>query len=143
MKRKIEFRGKPVDQEEYGDWVEGYYVEDLDGEEVKPFIFICPMWIEVMPETVGQFTGLYDKNSKEIYEGDLIRRQCYDGNEYTGLFEVIYSESGFCLKMRRRGEKILEENLLLGFWYYENNKLREGEVIGNVYDNPELLTNNH
>ena len=63
MKREIKFRGK----DPKGGWVEGYYLQDLTQGEMRSYIFNCPCYWEVVPETVGQFTGLLDKMRKEIY----------------------------------------------------------------------------
>lgn len=52
MNRKILFRGKPIDKK-FGEWVEGFYMEDLDNGRVKSFISNCPLQIEVAPVTVG------------------------------------------------------------------------------------------
>ena len=74
-------------------------------------------------ETVGQYTGLKDKNGKEIYEGDII-----SANDMLNDF-IIFKDGGFNLD---GGES--SENLLYQLEYYGNP-----EVIGNIYENPELL----
>lgn len=134
--REILFRGKRIDN---GEWVEGnLFVSDTDGRtHILVGTRIITIEWEVDPSTVGQFTGLTDKNGKKIFEGDIIRvehdlwhgenkktRESDIGvviyNTNTAEFGVKTHGYSNCLKLRR--------------WKGDFN-----EVIGNVYDNPELI----
>jgi uncharacterized phage protein (TIGR01671 family) len=71
-----------------------------------------------------QYTGLKDKNGVEIYEGDVVEVASFNPSRY----EVVFNRGGFCM---RRSKASL---------YYPDGKyLEDGEVIGNIYQNPELL----
>lgn len=128
MKREIKFRAKvkhhdPMINPENG-WVEGYYLQDLTQGEMRSYIFNCPCYWEVIPETVGQFTGKKDYEGIEIYENDIVNVSCLN---YTGTAEIKFIDGAFCI---------------VGFGYFETligfdtDALR---VIGNTHENSNLL----
>lgn len=128
--REIRFRGKYV---ESGEWVYGYPIcEDVIVGPIVEFndeYFNTEYWCKVDPETVGQYTGHRDKNGKETYEGDYLRdRESYDEIYY---YEVIWSESNACFYFR----DIFGGECFGG----EDIEWSQTEVIGNKWDNPELL----
>ena len=121
--RIILFRGKRIDNSE---WVYGYYVPVCFGRfPCKPAIVpeSDGTWepIEVKKETVGQYTGLTDKNGTKIFEGDIIFDPELKENHI-----VMFDEGGFCT-----------EEMFLQFYLCFDEM--EVEVIGNIHDNPELL----
>lgn len=140
--REILFRGKRIDNGEwvYGDLVHAvnkfyisYYYEsalttfinetfEYDGISI---IRAAP-FIEVDPSTIGQYTGLTDKNGKKIFEGDIILRRYVRPN-----FLVEYSEE----------ETEYQANFIGGGCasLYKYFSSKESKVIGNIHDNPELL----
>lgn len=120
--REILFRGKRIDNKE---WIEGVAFPH-DNDKVTMFSQHstdgCLVGEEVDPETVGQFTGLTDKNGKKIFEGDIIE---HEGNRYSINYLPYYA----------RFSAVKPNNVFCVFAY------QYGEVIGNIYDNPELLGN--
>lgn len=136
--RKYKFRGKAVmtkDELDYQDipnykgWVRGSLVTDGDsryivGEivEVNEDGLIHEWWVKVDPKSVGQYTGLKDKNQRDIYEGDIVAVNHHPFN-FNGNYEVGYTE-------------IME--LSAGSLVLHRVK-NYCEVIGKIHENPELL----
>ena len=132
--REILFRGKRVDN---GEWIQGDIVQ-FPVHGVVRIVEQEPSYkdAEVDSDTVGQYTGLTDKNGRKIFEGDIIHleySQVFFGGVYFGEYtaEVSYKEGCFITDGINNGGEI--ETPLSGF----NND--EVEIIGNIHDNPELL----
>ena len=133
MKREILYRGARMED---GKFVYGSLVfvkENDKSENELPHIVISYGpdtfdWFEVDPETVGQFTGMTDKNGTKIFEGDIVRH--IDTTRH--VVEVVNSEVYFDTKMLEFGFRYSNELFHCQF----NN---EFEVIGNIHDNKELL----
>lgn len=124
--RTIKFRGK---YDVTGEWFYGnLFVEDTNGRtHVGTPRRMC---LRVDPDTVGQFTGLLDKNGKEIYEGDII---LYGGSIQQ---EVVFRHGAFGYLIYGGGFVSYAGNT--NFTFNPLNRSKEHEVIGNIYDNPEL-----
>ncbi len=140
--REILFRGKRMDG---GEWVYGYcekYCERhcicVVTESLNSGGFPIRQLIDVLPETVGQFTSLKDNNGNRIFEGDIVKTKQYGKDNGSGvnfnnfdIFEVIWKYAGYYL------ENSLRSFNLTGS--LRNSIVEPFEVIGNVHDNPELL----
>ena len=124
--REIKFRGKTITT---GEWVYGYYVKARELHYILPFYNKDNFderyhlegtdefgWYEVDPKTVGQFTGLLDKNGKEVYEADLLKR-------LNGEVETVVFDSGcFCIKHKDGSFDFIAEH-------------NQFEIVGNIYEN--------
>jgi uncharacterized phage protein (TIGR01671 family) len=139
MNREIKFRGKLIEHKDYfGEWVDGFYCQDLENGELCDYIFGVGFRCKVDTKTVGQFTGLKDKNGKYIYEGDIVNLNYTNKDEdLYPIKQIIFWNAKFVgyvqlKKISKYSECEIDEYLEL--W---GNK----EVIGNIHDNPELLTN--
>ena len=127
--REIKFRAKEIGFE--GKWRVG----DLHITATKPHIHSLSNKYLIKIETIGQFTGLCDINSKEIYEGDIIK------SSHGTIHYIVYDNDLACFKaVVARYNPSGEYSTLSKGWVVQFNK----EVIGNIHDNPELLkTTNH
>jgi uncharacterized phage protein (TIGR01671 family) len=150
--REYLFHGKRVDN---GEWVEGYYVkaQKLNGSnEYEHFIIEEAATGQshlIIPETIGEFTGIYDINKRKIFENDIVRTQPYTDRPYSqrakskqhiGVIEYytrhfknrfheqIY-DAGWQVKVKDFGK----------FTCYDWSEFFKCEVIGNVFDNADLL----
>jgi uncharacterized phage protein (TIGR01671 family) len=143
--RTIKFRGKCVADSKYaGQWVYGGYSEPQ--EDCKQNEGLITIYLggsstckyHVIPNTVGQFTGLHDKNGKEIYGGDIVKHTLFDFYDNEEQHKSVVE---YCDRMAAFFVKLSEDSdcgnyLELGLVYQEDNEI---EVIGNIHDNPELL----
>lgn len=130
--REILFRGKRVDN---GEWVYGNLIEDKWGDDNGNTVYailqdrvapeIAALWtpVKVVPETVGQYTGLTDKNGKKIFEGDIVQGEA---EEARGVVEWQQAEGRYLVSVRNGYDWLCMDD---DDWC----------VIGNIHDNPEML----
>ena len=133
MNREILFRGKRVDN---GEWVEGYYVKCFRASILKHYIYegiwetYGNKYVEVIEETVGQYTGLKDKQGKKIFEDDIVRF----------IFDINIIDDYLWLSLTDKQKKdgyILTHIEIPEIYTYSLPD--EIEVIGNIFEHPELL----
>lgn len=127
MKREFIFRAKRVDN---GQWVYG----DLIANAATTFTYIIPdvglkvddqergERIKILPETISQFTGLFDKKGNKIYENDIVK---HDKGDVWAVEYFYFENNGYAS---------------MGFQCFVKSEWDKIEVIGNFFDNPELLT---
>lgn len=130
MNREILFRAKhihaiPGNEHLDGTWVHGYlsdknyiYDKSLDGEFL------------VDENTICQYTGLTDKNGKKIFEGDILRY----ADEI--ILKTVWNDRKYGFAAQCVKGSVLLKDCKWGLWEFESD---EAEVIGNIFDNPELL----
>ena len=113
-----------------GEWVFGYVFSDLGAMKIRQYETDRPECndYEVDPETVGQYTGLTDKNGVRIFEGDIVR---YDVNYHDMVISYDVENWGGWLY------EDMDDNMQ-AYSIYEFN-LKDIAVVGNIHDNPELL----
>ena len=133
MARIIKFRGKvkypkkgyPLRDVKAGEWVYG----DLHLNAPTPHIHTAEMKsYPIDVNTVGQYVGMRDKNGVEIYEGDFVRYHMHDRDIHESEYQtgrVKFEDGRFCAELDCS-------------WLYFGGDYEDYEVIGNVWDNPEL-----
>lgn len=133
--REILFRGKTkanhiVD----GYWLYGDLVHLVYNEGLVFMFNELQILDEVDPETVGQYTGFTDKTGKRIFEGDIVRFDYVDdeGNDAHEDFLIFFAKGAFCAQYL--GNIKCAPNTL-----YDETENEESYVVGNKWDNPELL----
>lgn len=142
--REIKFRGKTI----YGKWIFGDLITGLNNARIHHSVSYAEdinakyaeRYIEeiVVPETVGQFTGLYSANfdfienpNQHAYFGDIIRFCNTEGYEF--IHAIEWDDKLCCITIGGRPYSRIYES-----GYFQPSKL-EFEIIGNIHDNPELL----
>ena len=137
--REILFKAKRIDN---GEWIEGYYTE-CRGETFigidtsSMFEIFCPpviRWFKVSSETLCQFTGLYDKSGKRIWENDILMAHLDESCPEDVTYETV--EWGVAGWVTHEANSIDRE-------YLGEFDLEHYEVVGNIFDNKELLQEEH
>lgn len=133
--REILFKAKRIDN---GKWIEGYYTEcsgkAFVGIDISSMfeIFCAPVikWFRVNPKTLCQFTGLCDKNGKRIWENDILMAHLDESYPEDATYETIeWGMSGWVTREAGSTDR----------QYLDEFDLEHYEVVGNIFDNPELL----
>ena len=156
--REILFRGKDI----YGEWVEGDLIHN--DSRCYPATFIGNIIMsrskytddlscdghylpEVDPDTVGQYTGLKDKNGKRIFEGDILSfpdtgeegYEYKEGYDFTNVATVCWKNGRWELEDYGDYNSSVMDDMEVSCHYDFITTFRIGEVIGNIHDNPELI----
>lgn len=138
--REILFRGKT----DKGEWVQGYLLYDNEQNEdyiAESFEDRAAYIRKINPKTIGQYTGLTDKNGNKIFEGDIIKFGKY-------LYQITFECGSFAL-LDKQGLIIAKIGGINDHCYslmnlhleccWEDDWAYDIEIIGNIYDNPKLL----
>ena len=157
--REIKFRGfheiENGKEKVYvnGEWVKGYWVYGVPVfEEDRCYIiqnlFICNHCYlctctkeQIILETVGQYTGLKEKNGKEIFEGDIIKSYYANAQKKEFIETVVFFRGQFVAESRTNNG-VCHAKIADGVKHLPRDKsvyMTECEVVGNIYENPELL----
>lgn len=144
MNRTIKFRGKSIYDEE---WLYGFLVKiEKDRYAVIPPLNDIDIeksigMYEVCLETIGQFTGLYDKNGKEIYEGDIVEwlffsYDCHGEQVYYLKGYIEWHQGGLIFNVT---EKDFEDAGFYAISDLHTDTESDVKILGNIYDNPDLI----
>lgn len=135
-----------------GDWVYGLVT---DTENYAGFAEMINTGrisgIEVDKNTIGQYTGVCDKNGNKIFEGDIVEFYFFDkGHKNTKTMQIKWRDCGFCMKELFRNYRLADDFSIIDeiiFTYrgetkngvYKTNYAYYVKIVGNIHDNPELL----
>ena len=142
--REIIFRGKRADDDK---WIYGYYLEEYRKDKTKKSC-IFSSWADgekvfkhkemVIPETVGQYTGLTDKNGNRIFEGDIVctrfPKECEHAGNICSLGDIQFRDGMFGIEWTQ-----WKNDTFWGLRRIDEDFHKEIEIIGNIYDSPELV----
>ena len=136
MNNRYLYRAKRTDN---GEWVEGLLARYDERFEVANIVS-NEILIPVIASTICQCTGLKDKNGKLIWENDIVKKEFYtdydafaNSEEYIGV--VKYEDCAWCVSYERDGHKC-NSPIFMAMEYHDAEHFN---VIGNIFDNPELL----
>ena len=142
--REILFRAKRIDN---GEWIEGgfYLEESHDLKADSMYIIVGTLdcvgcACKVIPETIGQYIGLADKNGKKIFEGDIVKcTDALNGIEFMAvvLFGNPNGEYNWGFQLKKISGDDANTDILL--WAEMEESGAYIEALGNIFDNPELL----
>jgi uncharacterized phage protein (TIGR01671 family) len=138
MNREILFRGKRADN---GEWIHGSIIHCNDGYYIADYsiYMVAPNMVKVVPESVGQFTGLIDFEDNRIFEGDIVKWQ---------YAKRVINKDGFYVKTGEIEGVFFEEVKYEAGYYHlggydpltrEEIEQFDYVVCGNIHDNPELI----
>lgn len=141
MIREILFRGKTKQGEwVYGDLLRQYGVTEIYVDTDTLSEYDLPNYL-IIPETVGQYTGLKDKNGNKVFEGDIVKFTD-TAFGYSHIGAVCFYKGSFCILYEFYGQKKLHRIGKIDKWQNmgaSGTTTYSYEVIGNIHDNKELL----
>ncbi len=128
--REIEFRGKSIMEGTEGRWLYSFGIKY--GDDIE--LLYCDeetsdTWYYVDRETIGQYTGMKDINRTKIYEGDIVAEEGHYVNSDRLVYQKIQWKENYACWLRGEYQRLTPKNI-------ERYKIT---VIGNIYDNPDLL----
>lgn len=132
--RTIKFRGKCFD----GKWVHSGNIRFKNDGSILIHTY------SISPETLGQFVGIQDENRRDIYEGDIIEKTVRSGCSYSYIGIVVFSNGFFGIKGISDlvpPLSLFKQDALLDDKGDRVDVIYKYKVIGNIFDNPELLAN--
>ena len=138
--REIEFRGKRIDNNKwiYGDLEQIEYKSLLNTNEKAYMIKQNIVSVTVLEESIGQYTGLKDENGKKIFEGDIVKLDQDIAKIFCieSLISIVkYFDGTFICTNKDNNTDVCRSLIVLT----NIDGILRGEVIGNIYDNPELI----